>query len=112
MPGKDLWRGEPLTPLDTPWVADLRNSLEAERFSARLDRNDAALGAGEHTELLGDLAATLQEHPLDERIAGQLMLARYRSGRQADALELYRSMRERLVDELGVDPSPELQAVN
>jgi DNA-binding SARP family transcriptional activator len=82
----------------------VRTSLEAERLSAELDRNDAALEAGRHTGLLGGLAATLQAHPLDERVAGQLMLAQYRSGRQADALETYRRLRNRLVDELGVDP--------
>ncbi|ORA38832.1 AfsR family transcriptional regulator [Mycobacterium aquaticum] len=107
-----LWRGEPVTPLATPWADDLRNSLDAERFSVRLDRNDAALAAGTHTQLLGDLAATLQEYPLDERVAAQLMLALYRSGRQAEALETYRMIRERLVDELGVDPSPAVQSVH
>lgn len=108
----ELWRGEPLGPLDTPWADKIRHSLEAERFSIKLDRNDAALTAGGHTELLADLAATLQEQPLDERLAGQLMRALYGSGRQADALQVYRTMRERLVDELGVDPSPALQAVH
>jgi DNA-binding SARP family transcriptional activator len=85
----DLWRGEPFSTLDTPWTNEVRTSLEAERLSAELDRNDAALEAGRHTDLLGGLAATLQAHPLDERVAGQLMLAQYRSGRQADALETY-----------------------
>jgi predicted ATPase/DNA-binding SARP family transcriptional activator len=108
----DLWRGEPFATLDTPWATDLRTSLEAERLSVILDRNDAMLAVGGHADLLGDLAATLQAHPLDERIAGQLMLAQYRSGRQADALEIYRSMRERLVEELGVDPGPALRAVH
>ena len=83
-----------------------------ERLSAALDRNDAALRAGRHAELLGELTAAVAAHPLDERLAGQLMLAQYRSGRQADALDTYRQMRERLVDELGVDPSPPLQAVH
>ena len=86
--------------------------LNVERLSVALDRNDAALRAGRHAELLGELTVAVQSHPLDERLAGQLMLAQYRSGRQADALDTYRQMRERLVDELGVDPSPPLQAVH
>ena len=102
----ELWRGKPFAALDTPWFNDLRDSLEVERFSVALDRNDAALRAGRHADLLGELTAALQAHPFDERLAGQLMLAQYRSGRQADALDTYRPMRERLVDELGVDPSP------
>jgi predicted ATPase/DNA-binding SARP family transcriptional activator len=107
----DLWRGEPFPSIDTPWVNGVRTALEAERLSVGLDRNDVALRAGRHAELLGQLTAALQAHPLDERLAGQLMLAQYRSGRQADALETYRHMRERLVDELGVDPSPPLRDV-
>jgi predicted ATPase/DNA-binding SARP family transcriptional activator len=106
-----LWRGEPFATLDTPWANEVRDSLEAELLSAALDRNDAALDAGRYAELLNDLTATLQAHPLDERVAGQLMLAQYRCGRQAAALDTYRAMRERLVQELGVDPSPALQAV-
>ncbi len=107
-----LWRGEPFTGLDTPWIAKVRNSLEMDRFSALLDRNDAALRAGRHHEILGDLAAAVLNHPLDERLTGQLMLALYRSGRQAEALDTYRRMRERLVAQLGVDPSPSLQEVH
>lgn len=108
----DLWRGEPFATLDTPWVNEVRTSLEAERLSAILDRNDAGLRAGRHAELLGEIAATFQAHPLDERLAGQLVLAQYRSGRQADALDTYRQMRERLVEELGVDPGPSLREVH
>lgn len=107
-----LWRGEPIAGIDTPWVNETRNSLEAERLSVLLDRNDAALRAGRHTELMPELATALQAHPLDERLAGQLMLAQSRSGRPADALETYRRMRDRLVDELGIDPSQALQAVH
>jgi predicted ATPase/DNA-binding SARP family transcriptional activator len=104
-----LWRGDPLAALDTPWITEVRNALEVERFSVALDRNDRALAAGRHAEILGELTAALAAHPLDERVAAQLMLAQYRSGRQATALDTYRRMRDRLVGELGVDPSPVLR---
>lgn len=107
----DMWAGEPLSAIDTPWANQLRSSLAAERFSVILERNDAALRAGRHAELLGELVETAQTHPLDERVAGQLMVAQYRSGRQDHALETYRFVRERLANELGVDPSPALEAV-
>ena len=107
-----LWHGEPFASLDTPWINDVRTALEAERLSVALDRNDAALRAGRHAELIPQLAAALHAHPLDERLAGQLMLAQYRSGRQADALDTYRQMRELLVEELGVDPGPSLRQVH
>ena len=107
----ELWRGEPFAAMDTPWVNDCRISLEAERLSVILDRNDAALRAGRHTELLDELTSALQAHPLDERLAGQLMLAQYRCGRQADALDTFRAMRDRLVEELGTDPGPGLRQV-
>lgn len=108
----ELWRGEPFATLDTPWVNGVRTALEAERLAVTLDRNDVALRAGRHADLLVELAATLQANPLDERLAGQLMLAQYRSGRQADGLDTYRQTRDRLVEELGVDPSPALREVH
>lgn len=107
-----LWRGEPFSGMETPWFSDMRNALESERLSVFLDRNDAALRAGRHTEIVAELESALHAHPLDERLAGQAMLAQSRSGRQADALEIYRRMRDRLVDELGVDPSPMLRDVH
>lgn len=107
-----LWRGEPFSGMDTPWFSDMRNGLVAERLSVFLDRNDAALRAGRHTEIVAELESALHAHPLDERLAGQAMLAQFRSGRQADALDVYRRMRERLIDELGVDPSPMLRDVH
>jgi predicted ATPase/DNA-binding SARP family transcriptional activator len=107
-----LWRGEPFAGLDTPWISDVRVSLETELLSVELDRNDAALRTGRHTELLSELEAAFHAHPLDERLAGQVMLAQYRSGRQADALDTYRRTRELLIEELGVEPSPPLRAVH
>lgn len=107
----DMWSGEPFAALDTPWVNDARNALQAERFAVELDHNDAALRAGRHAELLVKVSAAHMAHPLDERLAGQLMLAQSRSGRQAEALETYHRIREQLVEELGVDPGSPLRAV-
>jgi predicted ATPase/DNA-binding SARP family transcriptional activator len=107
-----MWRGVPFASLDTPWLNDVRTALEAERLAVALDRNDAGLRAGRHGELLPVIATMAADHPLDERLAGQLMLAQFRCGRQADALETFRAMRERLVDELGADPGPALRQVH
>jgi predicted ATPase/DNA-binding SARP family transcriptional activator len=105
----EIWMGEPFPALDAPWFRDLRTSLEAERLAVVLDRNDAALAVGRHAALVGELTTAVRAHPLDERLAGQLMLAQYRSGRQADALATYQRIRHRLRDELGSDPGPALQ---
>ena len=107
-----MWGGQPFSALDTAWINEVRGTLVAKRFSVVLDRNDAALRAGRHGELVGELTAALAADPLDERLAGQLMLAQYRSGRQDDALGTYRLTRRLLVEELGVDPGPALQAVH
>lgn len=107
-----LWQGEPFASLDTPWLNDVRTALEADRLAVVLDRNDAGLRAGRHGELLPAIALLAQDNPLDERVAGQLMLAQFRGGRQADALETFRRIRERLVEELGADPGPALRLVH
>ncbi|MEJ3744958.1 tetratricopeptide repeat protein [Actinomycetes bacterium KLBMP 9797] len=107
-----LWQGRPLTDLDSDWVRTVAAALEAERLAAVLDQTDVLLRQGEHARLLSDLATATVEHPLDERLAGQLMLALYRCGRQADALAHYRLLRDRLVDELGSDPGPALRELH
>lgn len=108
----DLWRGEPFAGMDTPWLAEVRAGLERERLAARLDHADVALRCGGHTRLLPGLTTLAAEFPLDERIAGQLMLALYRAGRQADALAQYQRIRTQLADELGADPGPELRELH
>jgi DNA-binding SARP family transcriptional activator len=108
----NLWRGDPFAGLDTPWLAATRRTLLGERFAAELDGNDVLLRLGRHGELLPALTAAVAEHPLDERLAGQAMLALYRCGRQADADERYRRIRRSLADELGSDPGPELRRLH
>lgn len=105
-----LWRGQALTGLDLE--SDARNEvehLEDLRTSALLDRIDCRLTLGHDEELVGELERVVAQHPLRERPRAQLMLALYRSGRQADALRAYQQARETLVDELGLEPSPALQ---
>ena len=88
------------------------NALEAERIAAERDLTDLRLRLGEHGALLGDLATQAHQHPLDERLAAQLMLALYRSGRTGDALAHYRDVRIRLATELGIDPGRALQQMH
>lgn len=107
-----LWRGDPFAGLDTPWLSAMRHTLLDERFAAELDRNDVLLRLGRHGELLPALVAAVAAHPLDERLAGQAMLALYRCGRQADADEQYRRIRRALADELGSDPGATLRRLH
>ncbi len=101
-PGLDEFSGEPFA------EAELARLVEA-RLTALEDRIDAELAMGRGPELVRELEQLAAEHPLRERPAAALMLALYRAGRQADALAVYRATRERLVDELGLEPSPSLR---
>jgi DNA-binding SARP family transcriptional activator len=107
-----LWRGEAFAALDTPWLNEVRAGLDRARLAAELDRNDLALNRGQHAELLTGMSAAAAAHPFDERLAGQLMLALYRSGRQGDALACYRRIRRQLAEELGTDPAPPLHELH
>ena len=105
-----LWRGPAL--VDFAYEAFAQPAivrLEELRLAALESRIDADLALGRHLDLVGELQGLLLEHPLRERLRGQLMLALYRSGRQAEALEAYRDGRQVFVEELGIDPGPALQ---
>ncbi len=105
-----LWRGRPLAEFaDTAFAPGMITRLEDARLTATEDRIDADLVLGGHGELTSELEALVQEHPLRERLWGQLILALYRSGRQGDALGAYQRARVVLADELGVEPGPELR---
>jgi predicted ATPase/DNA-binding SARP family transcriptional activator len=105
-----LWRGEPFTEFaDQSWSVSEAARLERLHEDALEDRLEADLALGRHAEVGTELEAIVEEHPFRERMWGQLMLALYRSGRQADALDAYRRAREALADQYGLDPGPELQ---
>jgi DNA-binding SARP family transcriptional activator/pimeloyl-ACP methyl ester carboxylesterase/tetratricopeptide (TPR) repeat protein len=105
-----LWRGEPLADLQGEAFAEREIArLEELRLAAVEDRVDAELALGRHHELVPELEPLVAEHVFRERLRGQLMLALYRCGRQADALQVFRSGRGALVEELGIDPGPALQ---
>jgi DNA-binding SARP family transcriptional activator len=105
-----LWRGPALADVAyEPWAQAEIARLEERRRAALEERIEADLAVGRHAELVGELEALVGVEPLRERLRGQLMLALYRSGRQADALAAYREGREALVGELGIEPGRALQ---
>ncbi len=105
-----LWRGPALVDFpDERWAQAEARHLEELRDAIIEDRIEADLALGRHSALVGELEALVHEHPLRERLRGQLMLALYRSGRQADALAAYQTARRALAEEIGVDPGPELR---
>ena len=105
-----LWRGPALADHRFEQFAQLEIArLEELRIEAIEERMEAELAGGGHGDLAGELHSLVAEHPLRERLRGHLMLALYRSGRQAEALEVMREGRRMLVDELGIEPGPELR---
>ena len=107
---ESLWRGRPLADLEFEPFARLEvERLEELRLAAVEDRIEAALALGRHAALVPELETLVSEHPLRERLRGLLMVALYRAGRQAEALDAYRAGRRELLDELGLEPGPDLQ---
>jgi DNA-binding SARP family transcriptional activator len=105
-----LWRGPALADFAYESFAEHEIArLEELRLVALEERIEAEIAAGSHRELVPELERLTADHPLRERLRGQLMLALYRAGRQADALRVYQETRRALVDELGILPSPALQ---
>jgi DNA-binding SARP family transcriptional activator len=103
------WRGQALAEFsDQPFAQAEAARLEELRESAREDLADAELALGRHHDLVGELEVMVASHPLRERRWAQLLLARYRDGRQAEALEGFRALRRTLRGELGVDPGLDL----
>ncbi|MFI1094576.1 BTAD domain-containing putative transcriptional regulator [Streptomyces sp. NPDC020917] len=104
----DLWHGEPLAGLPGPYAEMQRSRLAEWHLGLLETRLELDLDLGAHAEAVSELTALSAEHPLRERLRALLMLALYRSGRQAEALGVYADTRRLLAEELGIDPSTEL----
>jgi predicted ATPase/DNA-binding SARP family transcriptional activator len=105
-----MWRGPPLADVAAlPFAAPEILRLEEERFDALESRIDADLAAGRHADLAGELRSLVAKHPWRERLHAQLMIALYRTGRQAEALDAFAAARTALVEQLGIEPGPELR---
>jgi DNA-binding SARP family transcriptional activator/DNA-binding beta-propeller fold protein YncE len=108
-----VWRGPALADFAyESWAQAEIGRLDELRLACLAGRIDSDLDAGREAELVGELEALVAAHPLRERFRAQLMLALYRSGRQADALDAYRAARQRFVEELGIEPGEELQELH
>jgi DNA-binding SARP family transcriptional activator/tetratricopeptide (TPR) repeat protein len=108
----DLWRGEPFEGVASRWLEDVERPRLVERRLAAVERRvDLDLAAGRHSELVGELNEWTARYPMRESLWVRLLIVLDRCGRRADALDRYEQIRVRIADELGVDPSPELQQV-
>src|SRR5262249_23583060 len=107
-----LWRGSPLADFaDATFARAAIARLAEQRLAALEDLAEARLALGEHTLLASELGELVAGHPLRERLRSAHMLALYRAGRQADAVNSYSELRRRLADDLGLDPGPGLAAL-
>lgn len=104
-----LWRGRPYLGIDVPGLAGEIQRLEERRLAALELLYAAELSNGRHAAIISEVTDAVVRHPLRERLHAQLMTALYQSGRQAEALAAYRHAREVMVDELGVEPGPDLR---
>ncbi|TDD34451.1 BTAD domain-containing putative transcriptional regulator [Saccharopolyspora elongata] len=107
-----LWRGEALSGVPGPFAQRQRERLAELRLATIEHRSNAVLALGGHVDLAAELAGLVRDFPLRESLRVLLMTALYRSGRSAEALEVYRDARRMLVEELGVEPAPELSRVH
>ncbi|QIQ04367.1 AfsR/SARP family transcriptional regulator [Streptomyces liangshanensis] len=107
-----LWRGPALAGVSGLAVEEEAARLQEHRLNAYDDATAVQLALGRHYELVPELAGVVREHPLRERTRHHLMLAQYRSGRRAEAMESYREAREVFVEELGLEPGPDLQELH
>ncbi len=107
-----LWPGAALTGVGSEWLDARRDALALERHTVELDHADAALAVGEHARLLPSLVERDAAEPYDERLAGQLLLALHQCGRTTQALDHYRTVRQRLRTDLGTEPGAALRAVH
>ncbi|MFJ7205912.1 BTAD domain-containing putative transcriptional regulator [Streptomyces sp. NPDC098789] len=107
-----MWRGPALEGITTERVAAGADRLTELRLDVYEEHMGLRLHLGHHRDVIGELTAFVREHPLREQAKGHLMLAHYRSGRRAEALETYREGRRVLNDELGIDPGPGLQELH
>lgn len=107
----DLWRGPFLADVDRPWVQEESSVLEWERQRALAGWAEATIAAGNPAQVITAIESAVADAPLDEQLCGLLMRALYGSGHQADALAVYRRLRDGLALELGVEPGPELRTL-
>jgi DNA-binding SARP family transcriptional activator len=108
----DLWRGPAYAGVTGQLIEDEAARLEEHRLNAYDDSTHVHLELGHHQELIPTLAAMVREHSLRERTRYHLMLAQYRSGRRADAMETYRDAHSQFIDELGIEPGPDLKELH